>query len=356
MGGIRSDGLPNLRYPIGESNGLLQTGLRPELVHHIELDAYGRPLSRWRITGLQSSISPGDRGTLIWRSLNGHAVEFAGESIGHRLVPAQGGTWHIRKTPPGDYEIRTLDGHSWRYEGGLLVQAVYPELGELSFSTLGAKVRSIRRVEEPLKEPLLEVHYDANARPVSLRIGSGEVNAFHWNDEGLLTSWERSAGGAIAFAYENRVLSEISEPDGSLRHFTWAENPGYGRGDSRWRHPIHLQSDGESRYRFTLSSKGYVIHRRQVSTGVESTTIFNPRRLRLVQRAGGEEFTVTFRGGDRGAVKLERIENGDSEILEEYLYDKNGQLVNIIWKGEPVRKLTYDATGRLMDVVEVELP
>ena len=356
MGGMQLDGLPKLSYPIEESNDLQQIGLRLELVHHVEVDAYGRPRSRWRLTGLRSSLSPGDRGTLIWRSLNGHAVEFAVESIGHRLTPAKGGVWHIRKTTPRDYEIRALDGHSWRYERGLLVRAVYPAFGELSFTTLGSQVRSIRRAEESLKEPLLEVNFSANARPASLRIGSNSANTYHWNNDGLLTSWERSSGGTVAFGHQDRILSEISELDRPPRHFTWGENPGYGRGDSRWRHPIHLQSDGEDRYKYTLSSRGYVIHRKQVSTGAESTTIFNPRRLRLEQRTGGEAFIVTFQRGSDGVTKLERIENGEGEILEEYLYDKSGQLVNIIRKGEPVRKLTYDATGRLMDIIEVELP
>ena len=215
---------------------------------------------------------------------------------------------------------------------------------------------SIHPFDESLRGPLLEVSYDANARPVSLRIGSNSADAFHWNNDGLLTSWERSSGGTVAFAYEDRVLSKISEPDRAPRHFAWGENPGYARGDSRWRYPIHLQSDGESRYSCALASKGYVIHRKQVSTGVETTTIFNPRRLRLEQRTGGEVLIVTFQRGSDGVTKLERIENGEGVILEEYLYDNSGQLVNIIRKGEPVRKLTYDATGRLMDIVEVELP
>ena len=66
LGGIQLDGLPKLSYPIGESDDLLRIGLRLELVHHIEVYAYGRPRSAWRTTGLESSLSPGDRGTLIW--------------------------------------------------------------------------------------------------------------------------------------------------------------------------------------------------------------------------------------------------------------------------------------------------
>src|SRR5690606_4197615 len=95
------------------------------------------------------------------------------------------------------------------------------------------------------------------------------------------------------------------------RVFAWAENPGYTRGDSRWPAPVHLTTDGADDYTYRLTSAGFVLGRRMNEAGEGAdrvVTIFNPRRHRIEQRAGGKTLTVYFRGGSSGAGGVERIE------------------------------------------------
>jgi len=354
MGGIQLNGLPMLRYTIGESAELQQIGIACELVHDIEIDAYGHPRSIWRITGLQSSLAPGDRGTMVWQPLSGATVKFVSKLIKRALTTVGNKNWLIRKAASGDYEIRALDSRSWRYHSGLLAVVEHPALGKLNFTTLGAKIRMINRSSESSSKPLFEASYDAGAHPVSIRFGSHAADIFHWSDAGLLMSWDRSTGGTVTFAYHDGLLTSITEPDKPTHLFTWAENPGHERGDSRWGAPIHLLSDGESTYQYTLEHKGFVIQRRKVSSAEEIVTVFNPLRHRLEQRVGGKKFIVIFHGEGLNMTGLERIENGQGEILEEYHYDEQGQVIGIKRKGEPERSLRYDETGRLMDLMEVK--
>lgn len=56
------------------------------------------------------------------------------------------------------------------------------------------------------------------------------------------------------------------------------------------------------------------------------------------------------------SAPIERISTGKGEILEDYRYDEQGQLVAVKRKGEPERLLRYDESGRLMDLDEVRVP
>ncbi len=306
------------------------------------------------ITNLRSSLAPGDRGVLVWKPLMGGIITFDGKRIKPKLTRSDDGNWYIRRLDSGDYEIRSLDGRTWHYTKGVLTAGRHPLIGALSFTTLGAKVCSISRFDEPSSNPFLEVCYDTEANPIRLRIGSNEANTFRWDKSGRLLSWEGAGGKTTIFTYNNGLLASVAESGKPTRSFTWAENKGYDRWGALWKAPVHLSSDDDSTYKYKFRHKGFIIHRKQKSSGKEIVSIFNPRRMRFEQRTDKTEFIVSFCSQVNNPMALRRVENGKGEILEEYLYNDRGMLEVIRQNGKPEHRLDYDDSDRLMDLIQVK--
>lgn len=356
LDGIQPDGLPSLRFTLGESNELKIIGINLELVHDIEVDAYGRPRSIWLITNLQSSLSSGGRDSFIWKPVTGGNINFDMKGIQHKLTKSDDGNWYIRKLASGDYEIRSLDGHTWKYKKGVLIGGEHPLFGALNFTTLGAKLCSIKRRDDSQAKPLIEVVYDAGAHPISLRIGTDEANLFNWDEAGYLTSWKGAKGKTVTFTYNNGLLASVTESGKQTRLFSWSENKGYERWGTLWRAPVHLTSDDDSNYKYIFRHKGFIITRTQKADAKEIVTIFNPRRKRLEQHTGKMEYIVTFCTQANKSMIPQRIEDGKGEVLEEYQYNDRGLLISIKQEGKPEQKLVYDDSDRLMDIVQVKSP
>jgi YD repeat-containing protein len=190
-----------------------------------------------------------------------------------------------------------------------------------------------------------------------LTLAGQEAQRFQWNAAGQLISWQRCDKSVVAFNYRDGLLSEVAEAGGAPQHFAWAKNSGYGRGDSRWDVPVHLASDEHSDYIYSMSSKGFILSRRDRITRIMTTTIYNPRRRQLEQQVGNASIIVTFRRGPTsGNTGLESVVSGSGEILEEFSYDEKGQLIGMKRKGEPDRKLSYDESGRLMALDDLSTP
>lgn len=351
LGAVSLDGTLRLNLPLGASTALKQLGVRLELEHRIETDAVGWARSEWRLKGLQSSLVPTGRTQLRWQPLAGAPVKFERAKIGRRLTNAGSPSWLIRELAPGEHEIRSLDGRAWRYRRGALVSAEHPTLGQLRFSTQGAWITRIEQTDTPTgAPPLLQAGYDDCGRLVSWQVGTEKPQQLMWSEDGHLTTWRRVDGSETQLRYRDSLLSEVLEPGKLRQHFIWGENPGYGRGDSRWAAPVYLASDGVNDYSYKLTSKGFVMKRTELGKEAVTTTVFNPRRRRLSQQTGGFNFLVVFRNGSGGSA-LERIEVG-GEIMEKYIYDEHGQLTGIQRHGEEERSLSYDESGRLMALEE----
>ncbi len=345
------DGTLRLSFPLGASDALKQLGVRFELEHRIETDATGRPCSDWRIRGLQSSLAPTGRTQLRWQPLAGAPVKFERSKIGRKLADAGSIRWLIRELAPGELELRSLDGRAWRYKQGVLTGAEHPVLGQLRFASQGTWITRIEQTDTPVGEPpLLQARYDDCGRLISWQVGAEKPQQLIWSEDGCLTDWRRADGSEVRLRYRDNLLSEILERGKPPQLFTWGENPGHVRGDSRWAAPVHLVSDGASDYTYELTSKGFVMQRTERAKRAVTTTTFNPRRRRLKQQTEGFHFLVVFRSGPGGSA-LERIEIG-GEIMEKYLYDARGQLTGIQRHGEGERTLNYDESGRLMALEE----
>ena len=269
---------PQSVWQLDVTRNLSLLGVRCALEHRVETDAYGNARSAWRVSGLQSSLAPSGRDHLLWRPLGGRSVRFRRSEIGRALSPAGATGWLIRMASPGDYEIRSLDGRVWRYTQGLLQSAGHPALGEVHFTIKGGFVREIGRAGET---PLLRAEYDDAMRLISLELAGGKPHRLRWNADGELLRWERADGGEVTFTYRDGLLSEVRAPEETPRRFGWAENPGHGRGDSKWPAPVHLASDGENRYTYDLTSKGLVIERCAIPKGTRMGASPFPARVGL---------------------------------------------------------------------------
>lgn len=348
------DGTLRLSFPLGASAALKELEVRFELEHRVATDATGQARSAWRAKGLQSSLAPVGRTHLRWQPLGGAPVKFERAKIGTKLVAADGSAhWFIRETTQGELEIRSLDGRAWRYRQGVLVGAEHPVLGLLRFTTQGAWITRIDQTNTALDEPpILQAGYSESGQLVSWQIGAGRPQQLTWSADGRVTSWLRADGTEARLRYQENLVSEILESGRKPQSFTWCENPGHSRGDSRWVAPVHLASDRANDYSYELTNRGFVMKRTDLVKGAVTTTVFNPRRRRLDQESEGIDFRVTFRNAPGSA--LERVEMG-GQIMEQYIYDEHDRLIGIRRHGQEQQTLSYDEAGRLMALEESPL-
>lgn len=351
MGLVRPNGLPDLEFPIETSDILELLGVRLGLRHVIISDAYGNYRSTWKISGLQSALTPRARGKLVWTQLSSQSITFDIDDIGPSLSHAGQTNWLIRKPSAMRYDIRAPDGRIWRYLNGYIETIRHPLLGEVKFDTRGAMVRRIHPPTSLVGEaPLLKVTYDTFGRPRSLAVGERVVSIFEWSDRQQLSLWQSSESGRVTFSYKEGLLTKVVTPNVATRWFKWAINGGHERGDSRWPAALHLAEDNENCYSYTLSHEGYRIARFDKDSGFESVTLFNPRRQRLEQKIGQSRLIASFISLDDRTTVLSKIEDGEGQILEQYTYDELGRLVGIERRGEPKQRLSYSQSGRLISV------
>ncbi|MGH7945118.1 MAG: hypothetical protein ACREF9_08930, partial [Opitutaceae bacterium] len=232
------DGTLRRRFSLGESRELKLLGLQAEFEHRLETDAFGRARSVWRVRGLQTFLALVGREHLLWQPPGGIPVKFERARIGRALSEAGSARWRIRESAPDVFELRSLDGLAWHYAHGRLVSATHPALGELRFTTQGAWITAIRHADgAPGAPPLLAAGYDENGRLISCALGGQKPHGFVVDESGQLQTWRRADGTDVRFAYRDGLLSEIVEPGHAVQRFTWKENPGHERGDSRWAAP-----------------------------------------------------------------------------------------------------------------------
>jgi hypothetical protein len=351
MGDTKLDGTLRLAYSLGEGSPLENVGFDLRLEHKVEVNAHGRATSVWQVSGLRSALVLWGRHHLLWRSPSGKSIRFEISKIGRALSEAGSVSWRIRKSAAMSYEIRALDGRAWNYVDGRLVSATHPELGELRVSGMGALLTNVDYVIKTSKEPpLLHALYRNGSSLRSLQIND-RVHRFEWDDDGQLGKWTRADGEVVEFRYRNGLLSSVVGGDDGCREFTWNANPGYGRGDSVWPAPVHLGSSGENAYNVEATTAGLKITRYWRQIGGLIVTIYNPRTQALTQTSESGTFTVRFARREPGLM-IESLSNCKNENLEMYYYDIYDRLKRVARRGEPDRVLSYDDTGRLIDVSE----
>lgn len=350
IGAASLDGTLRFSDTLGTSRELGQLGLRLEIEHKVETDAWGRARSRWVVKGLQSYLVPSGRERLRWQAPSGGAQWFDRKKIGRALSNAGPNRWLIRQLATERYEIRSSDGQVYCYDRGRLVRIEHPMFGSLEVATQGTWITRIEQSDAPPeKAVLLQADYSEAGNLLTLQIGDQKVQRLTWSEAGDLSAWAHSDGRQTHYKYEAHLLSDISESERPSHVVRWAENPGYGRGDSRWAAPVHLRSWGPESYDYEITQHGFVLSRRK-EDGQKIVTVFNPRRFRLEQNANGQRFVVKFRSQTQGRGALERIETGEGKILEEYQYDNTGRLLSVKKEGKPVMNFDYDDSGRLISV------
>lgn len=283
FGGIHLDGTANLDFDIDEPEALRDFGMRFQLRHRIELDAYGRPRSQWWVSGIQTSLVPAGANCLRWTGLNGRQVLFEREEGARQFVAEGTKEWLIgTDRSSGLCEVRSRSGRRWRYAGGMVTAEEDPEMGRLRFETDGAFIREISRSGPPGGGPLMRGGYDTLGRLTTLTFGRDRTERFVWNDDGELTAWMRADGVRLTFAYSRGIVCGIDRNGRRFKTLRWEENRGWRRSDSRWLAPVHLAADSDYDYGYGISEAGYRITVRKAGVGI-GEAIYNPRENLVVQ-------------------------------------------------------------------------
>lgn len=346
FGAIGLSGTLEANYLLSQSTSLSSIGLDVLLEHAIELDPTGNPRSRWGLCGIYSCVVPTDRGSVCWKMLDGRTLVFDKRKIGRAYGCLSDPNWKVRELEDGVYQFKSIEGEVIQYEHGVLVGMDVPAIGPLHLRSIGGAVHSIERSNGDL---WLQVEYDPAGNPIAVFFDSRIVHTFEWDAEGFLRKWQRPDGSVVSFSYDNGLLSEITDGNKSPKHVTWAENPGWRRGDSAWLAPVHVTSDGDWTYDYRFSSRGFVIEAKSREASVISRTIFNPADHRLEQTCGNDRYIVTFRPNAYTGT-LESIRNGAGDVLEAFSYDAEGRIAMVRRRGERDIVLRYGLDGRLLDV------
>ncbi len=354
MASIGLDGTLKLSFPLVEIDGE-HIGLRCVLEHRIELDAWGHAHSRWRFTGLESSLVPEGRDNLCWKPAGAGAVRFERAKIAPFPRITSSSPWLIRESGADAYEISSSDSCTWSYAQGLLVSASHPAVGEFRFETQGGRIRRVLLPDgaDPA-QVLLQVDYNPVMQVTRLVTGSTILHTFEWDQLGHLVAWRRADGSEVGFKYRDSLLVEMREPGKPAANFQWQANPDADRGDSRWPAPVHLAADQANDYSIDLAAAGIVIEVRCRATGKSTTTILNPLRQRVEQRASADTLVVTLHKGATAPGAIERVEDGRGVTLEDYRYNARAQLTGATRLGETEQSFDYDDAGQLKAVHKID--
>ncbi len=347
-------GTPGVRYPIIEDPVLAAIGIVPSWVHGVDVDADQRPRSQWRLAGLQSYLILSGPDHWLWQLPDGRQVRFERALVGPaRTSAGAAAVWRIRELGPGQVELSATDGLRWIYRDGRLNSIHHPVLGTYSVETEGAWIRRLApSAGGVVGDTVLELDLDEGGRPIRLRSGQEAIHAFEWNETGQLQRWTNTEADVKIFEYEVGLLHSVVDADGKVERFSWKEHPGWWRGDSRWPAPVYLSAANERSFQMSIGQKGYRIEMNDGS-GEGAVLVFNPQRRRLDFRSEGLQRRFHFRGAGAGMGSLERVENGDSQVLERYVYGDDGRLLQVERRNE-VQKVGYDSLGRMVKVETIE--
>lgn len=325
LGSIDLEGLPRVELVLDDLWSRI-FGYAFSIRHVVKEDSRGRGYSSWEFTGLQTYLVYSGRDSLEWKPLWGEEMIF--EKIGSGKVFRADHGVEVRFQGGNNYRIREPNGFASIYQDGELIRYEHPFWGNLECDMDGPWL--LRAQWEDGKE-LIRVLYSGTGRPTKMEF-SKKVYRFQWAGEVQLSSFENDDGKVTDFEYENQMLRSIKDPSNGVdRKFEWGANRNFGKGNSRWVHPVYLKHDGDSSYDYSISRKGYRISRRVSGTRLEILTYFNPDLNRVEQRMHDESILYELENSMDGNRRLVTVMDSSGNVLADYgrnLFDESAQGVN----------------------------
>lgn len=224
--------------------------------HGIGLSYDGKCYSRWFLAGLNTYVVPSGRTHWKWQPMNGQPPGlFNKDVLGPEFPKHTPGRTVMRLCRENELEIRTPDGIVWAYKSGILVRINVPGFGVVQVECKGNLISSLRLEGE--EQPEVHVQYDDELHPVAMYQFGTLVTKFNWGNGGELLGWTRVGGPTFSCTYTDNLIDTITVSTGERADITWAYNPGWQRGDSRWLAPMHISKFGDEKYSFKVDQRGF---------------------------------------------------------------------------------------------------
>lgn len=265
MRSLRRDGTLRMQIPLSKRSGqdyLSILGISPSAQHEISVDARGLPRSSWNILCITTWLSEVN-GQSRWMKLSGEMIDLSEKTARKDGVLIR--LEHIQE----DGQLVSVvhsDGIEWYYANGILYRIRMQDGENLIVTCNGAKISSVRNYEKTI----ISADYHSNGLPYNIAIGRSSWQ-LAWGADRHLENLALDRRIIYSFTYHDGLLVYAKLPSGDTRTYSWRQNEGYERGDSRWFYPVQLSSDGVTSYR-TMMKPNFWQHEIQVP-GKSLTTI-----------------------------------------------------------------------------------
>lgn len=339
-------GSPEFSFPI-----YLQHGFRE-----------GEPVSEYKIPQLESYVAPEGREEILWLEPGGTRHFFKTKDILSKAPDKQTEPWVALKVDGGNYEFRSDDGWTYRYDSGSIVSLSAPTGRKLHFQTEGLRIRRIYQTASGKEVNLLECKDNDLGQPESLQIGL-EKHAFKFDPKSEhLLSWHTPDMGekSVTFSYSAKgLLESITPPTGDKATYTWGGNDGAWQKDAGLELPkqengAFLIADSDYKYTYGMNKAGLNLMRTDV-LGIREGFIYNPKTQQFVRRnRDGGETTEFF--GAKGTAKnrLESARDARGRETVRLTYDDQGRVKTKQMPGQPPLRFEYDEHDRITKIFRME--
>lgn len=350
--GVRIDGSPSLEFDMGS----LRLGPFAEfsfrLVHRLETSFDRRTRSVWAIPELGGVIVPINRGLFRWRRFGADEVLIPAVAPGPGATQVAGG-YVMQRTGSGDFVFRNRVGWEWIYRDWVLVSARGPNGLQLLFEVQGGLVTGMRATRFQIEAGNMDARYDDGGRLVALRLGNRR-HEFRYDEETeLLSVWvsdPEGAAAAVAFDYEDSLVSGVRVGDSEARVLRWERLPTGSRSDCVWPNAFVVAGTAHHLFSYSHDVEGYAITATVVADGRVERIVVNNHKGVVVRYADGvvvRRCRFGTRRRESSVGKLTRIEDGEENVTEQYEYDPAGRVARAWLAPDRLISFSYGPDGSL---------
>lgn len=360
LGSLAGNGGLHQRFELGVLAGSPEFAF-PVFLEHGFLGEEG--MTDYKGPQLESYVAPEGRDRIAWLEPGGILHAFEMNEILDQVPPGkQLEPWVAVRVGTGDYEFRSDDGWSYRYESGAIVSLAAPTGRVLRFETEGLRIKRIYQQIGDKQLRLLECEEDDFGRLLKLTIGP-EIHQFKYSDEtDQLLEWHAVGMGrnSATFSYTPQgLVGNVVLPGGKKLAFEWGGRDGSWQKDSGLKLPesgqgVFLIADNEFRYQYGITKAGVNLMRIN-ALGASEGFIYNPHTQQLVRKSrDGGETTAFF--GLQGSSKdqLERARDARGREAVRQSYDTKGRIISRSEPGRADVRFEYDDLDRITKVFRLD--
>jgi|GEM_PF-1286525 len=360
LGSLDLDGGLRQRFQLGALSGGSPEFSFPIYLEHALVAE--EAVSEYRIPQLETYVVPEGREEILWLEPGGIRHLFKTSEILDKAPDKQKEPWLAIKAGLGNYEFRSDDGWTYRYEAGSIASLTAPTGRVLMFRTEGLGIRSIYQVADDKEVTLLEAKENDLGQPVSLRIGPDTHVLGYDEDTDRLTSWKSPQMGtrSVAFSYSpTGLIGTVTLPGDSKLTYTWGGRDGAWQKDSGFTLPgrdntAYLTADNDFKFQYGITKQGINLMRTD-ALGIREGFAYNPKTQQLISKnRDGGETTQFF--GVRGVSenRLESARDARGRETVRLTYDEKSRVKTRTVPGQAEIRFEYDSLDRITKVFRLK--